>query len=125
MIRFTQQHSWLCPACQTSIRHEHEPLSPRPGVIYRCHVCRLELVLNEGAGKQTSHPWSMRNRLRTSGLRLAGGRDGLVIAPPPAAPRRNFHRDIALQAQALDFAHRRRELLPRVTPRGRQDGRVP
>jgi rubredoxin len=51
MIRFTQQHSWLCPACQTSIRPEHEPLSPRPGVIYRCHVCRLELVLNEGAGK--------------------------------------------------------------------------
>lgn len=46
MIRFTQQHCWYCPACQTLIRHEHEPLNPRPGVIYRCHVCRLELVLD-------------------------------------------------------------------------------
>jgi hypothetical protein len=35
-----------CPACQTSIQSDHDLLSPRPGVIYRCHVCRLELVID-------------------------------------------------------------------------------
>lgn len=55
VIRFTQQHSWNCPACQTWIRHEHEPL-PRPSVIYRCHVCRLELMLNTVTGKLALAP---------------------------------------------------------------------
>jgi hypothetical protein len=39
--------SWKCPACQTLIQHERDvSLPPVPGVIYRCHVCRLELVFN-------------------------------------------------------------------------------
>jgi hypothetical protein len=39
--------SWKCPACQTAIRHEGD--EPRPRRVYRCHVCRLELVLDEKA----------------------------------------------------------------------------
>ena len=42
---------WHCPACQTLIQHEHEPPNPRPGVLYRCHVCHLELVLNTVTAK--------------------------------------------------------------------------
>ena len=37
---------WRCPACQSPIRHSDVEARPRPGVLYRCHVCRLELVLD-------------------------------------------------------------------------------
>jgi rubredoxin len=37
---------WKCPACQTTLRHGTEIL--RPEAIYRCHVCRLELVVDLG-----------------------------------------------------------------------------
>jgi hypothetical protein len=37
-----------CPACQTQIRHEG-PL-PEVECIYRCHVCRLELVRDVNTG---------------------------------------------------------------------------
>jgi len=40
---------WKCPACQTQIRLDLD--SPRPRQVYRCHVCRLELVLDD-AGEQ-------------------------------------------------------------------------
>ena len=36
---------WKCPACQTQM--QHEGVAPKPKQIYRCHVCHLELVLNE------------------------------------------------------------------------------
>jgi len=36
--------SWKCPACQTIIRHVEDP--PREGRVYRCHVCRLELMID-------------------------------------------------------------------------------
>ena len=41
---------WQCPACSTFIRPElkkagHE--TPRQGYIYRCSICRLDLVLND------------------------------------------------------------------------------
>jgi hypothetical protein len=36
---------WKCPACQTQIRHDGD--APQPKQIYRCHVCRLELVVDE------------------------------------------------------------------------------
>ncbi len=35
---------WKCPACQTPIRHDADLLRLRP--VYRCHVCRLELVFD-------------------------------------------------------------------------------
>jgi hypothetical protein len=36
---------WKCPACQTQIRHDGD--RPEKKRIYRCHVCRLELVPDE------------------------------------------------------------------------------
>jgi len=38
---------WRCPACQTQIRHSETEAMPRPAVIYRCHICRLELVIDD------------------------------------------------------------------------------
>jgi hypothetical protein len=37
---------WQCPACGTPFRFDAREEGPRIGVIYRCHVCRIELVLN-------------------------------------------------------------------------------
>jgi rubredoxin len=37
---------WKCPACQTFIEHDASTQLPRLGVIYRCHVCRLELIID-------------------------------------------------------------------------------
>jgi hypothetical protein len=37
---------WRCPACQVAIEHNPHEDRPRTGVTYRCHVCRLELVLD-------------------------------------------------------------------------------
>ena len=50
---------WKCPACSTLIRQQltaagHD--SPMPGAIYRCDVCRLELVLDLGADQMTLAP---------------------------------------------------------------------
>jgi hypothetical protein len=42
---------WRCPACQIQIRHNEHEDKPRAGRHYRCHVCRLELVLNERTGR--------------------------------------------------------------------------
>lgn len=36
---------WKCPACQSQIRQDSD--QPKPGIVYRCNVCRLELTLNE------------------------------------------------------------------------------
>jgi hypothetical protein len=37
---------WRCPACSSSIRLGALEDAPLPGRIYRCNVCRLELVLS-------------------------------------------------------------------------------
>lgn len=42
---------WSCPACRTTISHGPHEDRPRPGVIYRCYVCRLELQLNQEADR--------------------------------------------------------------------------
>jgi hypothetical protein len=47
---------WTCPACQTAIRHEGD--QPHPHRIYRCHVCRLELVVDQRTSKLTVAPLS-------------------------------------------------------------------
>jgi len=47
---------WRCPACQTQIQHNDLDPRPRPKTIYRCHICRLELVLNERTGHLTVTP---------------------------------------------------------------------
>jgi endogenous inhibitor of DNA gyrase (YacG/DUF329 family) len=48
--------TWKCPACGSDIRRTEE--TPRPGVVYRCHVCRLELVLDATTGRLTVAPFS-------------------------------------------------------------------
>ena len=45
---------WTCPACQTRLRHDSDQL--RANTIYRCAVCRLELLLNESTGTLTVAP---------------------------------------------------------------------
>jgi len=50
---------WRCPACSTPIRPTLLALGqdrPQPSVIYRCNVCRLELVLDEQTNKMTVAP---------------------------------------------------------------------
>ena len=42
---------WTCPACSLAIRHNEAEPTPRPGVVYRCHICRLELALDPDTGK--------------------------------------------------------------------------
>jgi len=37
---------WKCPACATHLRHDGEHV-PSFGMIYRCHICRLELVIDQ------------------------------------------------------------------------------
>jgi DNA-directed RNA polymerase subunit RPC12/RpoP len=45
---------WKCPACQTQIAHDGD--MPEPKRVYRCHVCRLELVLDEATRKLAVAP---------------------------------------------------------------------
>jgi hypothetical protein len=47
---------WRCPACHTQIRHSELELKPRAGERYRCHICRLELVLDPATDKLTVTP---------------------------------------------------------------------
>jgi hypothetical protein len=50
---------WRCPACQTFIRHgDHPEDLPRLGQVYRCHICRLELVFDPGTRKLVLAPFS-------------------------------------------------------------------
>jgi hypothetical protein len=37
---------WSCPACGSTIQHDLGEARPRFGVRYRCHLCRLELVMD-------------------------------------------------------------------------------
>jgi hypothetical protein len=45
---------WKCPACQTQIAHNGD--APEHKRVYRCHVCRLELTLDETTQKLTLAP---------------------------------------------------------------------
>jgi hypothetical protein len=47
---------WRCPACHLPVQHHEAEAMPRPGVIYRCHICRLELVMDRMTGKMTVAP---------------------------------------------------------------------
>jgi hypothetical protein len=50
---------WECPACQTQIRHDGA--EPIPNRLYRCHVFRLELVLDEDSHKLVVAPLPHEN----------------------------------------------------------------
>jgi hypothetical protein len=45
---------WRCPACETPIRHSEHEERPRTGVLYRCHLCRIELVLDVRTDRLTA-----------------------------------------------------------------------
>jgi hypothetical protein len=47
---------WRCPACQIAINHTAGDERPRPNVRYRCHICRLELVLERTTGRLSVAP---------------------------------------------------------------------
>jgi hypothetical protein len=47
---------WRCPACQIQIRHSDLEPVPRAGIIYRCHACRLELMVDLAANRLTVAP---------------------------------------------------------------------
>jgi hypothetical protein len=53
---------WKYPACQTAIQH-HEP-EARVGVVYRCNVCRLELVKEITTGQLALAPYQTSRRHR-------------------------------------------------------------
>jgi hypothetical protein len=42
---------WKCPACGTPIRHNEFDPAPQANTLYRCHICRLELVVDEKIDK--------------------------------------------------------------------------
>ena len=44
---------WKCPACSIEIIHIPIEEMPRPGHRYRCHICRLELVIDKDTNKLT------------------------------------------------------------------------
>jgi hypothetical protein len=37
---------WKCPACSSEIVHSDVERLPHPSVVYRCAVCRLELLFD-------------------------------------------------------------------------------
>ena len=48
--------TWSCPACQSQIRHSSGEDQPRLGKVYRCHVCRLELIFDRERQQLTVVP---------------------------------------------------------------------
>jgi hypothetical protein len=52
---------WTCPACSQIIRHDYDAADePRPNVIYRCHICRLELIFDPETKKLVLAPMAER-----------------------------------------------------------------
>jgi hypothetical protein len=47
---------WTCPACSTDIRHGASETAPSLRTVYRCHVCRLELVVDPHTSKMIVVP---------------------------------------------------------------------
>ena len=48
--------TWQCPACSTSIRLGDLEELPMSAKVYRCAVCRLELVIDETTNRLTVAP---------------------------------------------------------------------
>jgi len=49
---------WKCPACSTHIEHSEAAIQPVDGVLYRCSVCRLELIFDAAINMLTVAPLS-------------------------------------------------------------------
>jgi hypothetical protein len=50
---------WKCPACGININHHEGEFNPRRSTSYRCHSCRLELVLDPATNKLTVAPFPL------------------------------------------------------------------
>jgi hypothetical protein len=61
---------WKCPACQTQIAHDGD--RPESKRVYRCHVCRLELMLDESTGRLTLAPMPLETKKRRKTDRESG-----------------------------------------------------
>ena len=48
---------WRCPACRIPIQHSDLEPTPRLSIRYRCHVCRLELILDPDTDVLTIAPF--------------------------------------------------------------------
>jgi hypothetical protein len=53
---------WKCPACEIQIAHHGE--QPEPQRVYRCHVCRLELLLDESTQKLAARAFTVEHNPR-------------------------------------------------------------
>jgi hypothetical protein len=67
---------WKCPACQTQINHDGD--RPEFRRVYRCHVCRLELVLDAATDKLTVAPLPINPN--------QAGQSGPMTIHPPSLP---------------------------------------
>jgi len=63
---------WKCPACQEAIQHRAGEDKPRVGVQYRCHICRLVLVLDR-VTSQLIILEEEEDRRQADALRARGG----------------------------------------------------
>jgi len=60
---------WKCPACYSQILHHEFEEQPSVGASYRCHICRLDLVLDPTGNRLTVAPMirdDENQKLRTS-----------------------------------------------------------
>jgi len=53
---------WQCPACKTRITHHAHEDAPRANVAYRCHVCKIDLTLDEKTNRLAVAPLTDRQR---------------------------------------------------------------
>jgi hypothetical protein len=74
---------WRCPACRTEIRHNPVDARPRTDEAYRCHVCRLDLVFDEGSSKMVIAPFEADHHVEPP------PRPRTI--PPPALERNKPH----------------------------------
>jgi hypothetical protein len=58
---------WRCPACETIIKQHDGEQAPRAGARYRCHVCRLELILSDRSDVLMIAPFEVDHRVMTCG----------------------------------------------------------
>jgi transposase-like protein len=53
---------WKCPACETQMAHDGD--HPEHQRVYRCHVCRLDLVRDESTQNLTMRAFTFEQNRR-------------------------------------------------------------
>ena len=61
---------WRCPACRVQITHNDFEAKPRVSARYRCHICRLELILDAATDRLVPMPFEESADRTTSHDRL-------------------------------------------------------